>query len=163
MKKLLSLFLGLAVASGLLSGAASADITKSIDEDTGEIGYSSHWKSGVFEDFSFEKFQTGKTHDEWLYLLKVKVVKPNKIGLEPIEIDFKNRYYRFDSWLGGESDWRPYTIGEETPKHTDDIISDIAKEDRIHITLRLSDGTVIKEIVPADILQEWKSIIKLKQ
>ena len=159
MKKYLCLFLCLVFTVCSFLTPAYAAVTKKVN-DLGEIEYASKWRYGVFEEVSFEKYQVKKGLDEWGYMLQIKVVKPRKLSIEPAQLIFNKWHYDVDTFYTGDSNWRPYILGHQSPKEKNQLILDIYNENRLRIKVLLVDGRYESIELPQYILQEWKSIIK---
>jgi len=162
MKQDLRILLIVVFAMCLFSVPAFAAVTKT-SLDLGEIEYTSQWSYGAFDEVTFTKFQPRKGAAEWTYLLKIKVASPRMLSIEPAQLIFKDWYYDVDTFFTDVNNWRPYMIGQQIPKETNQLITDISNANRLTIKVILADGREERVELPQSILEEWKSVIRFKQ
>lgn len=162
MKRYLCIILIFVFAMCLFSVTAFAAVSKT-SLDLGEIEYISQWSYGAFEDVSFTKFQPRKGAVEWTYLLKIRVANPRKLSCEPAQLIFKDWYYDVDTFFTDVNNWRPYMLGQQIPKESNQLITDISNANRLTIKVILADGREERVELPQSILEEWKSVIRFKQ
>ena len=159
MKRTICLLLVFMMCNFSLS--AFAAVTKKSD-DLG-IQYASEWKQGIFEEIIFEKLQLDEGVDEWDYLLKIKVANSRQLSDKTAQLLFQEWYYEVYPFYTAPGNWRPYMLGQQTPKKTTPLILEISNANSLKITVTLTDGKSESVELPRSILEEWKSIIRAKQ
>ena len=162
MKKFFALILALLIFSGFGLLAAEPGISKSVNE-YGETIYTSLWKPGPpFEEVKLMKYQQKKDRDEWTILLHVKVAAPRLLSSEAARLQFEGTYYDIDTFFTNKDSWRPYRIGQQTPTETDPLIPVLANRTKLKIGVILSDGSEIEVDVPAQVLQDWGTVLAFR-
>jgi hypothetical protein len=148
--------------SGLVLAASGTTISKKVNE-YGEIEYSCLWKpSGGIEEVKLVKYQREKGRDDWRYLLHITVAKPRRLSTEPVRLIAPDRHYDIETFFTDENNWRPYSVGVQTPQKTDQIITDITTQTSLTIQIVLEDGATANVAVPAAVLQDWRSLVALR-